>query len=176
MSVKAKYPKHAYANQQLMLLLEQPGPLRAYKVVNSDYTSPYFAGEGIIYSVGSEVSSNEADYNPHEDCGKGINVATLAWIHKTVEREGWHKHFYRIVVIEFMPEDIAAIPMKGAGKFRITRGKVVRELNQEEFYKFGIRRKVPWGWNCGSSGSATITLNITAAYDSAVTYITHIFK
>ena len=107
-----------------MMLLEQEGPIRAYKLTNEDAQGYQYPT--LTYEVGKEYSVDNADTDPNEDCGAGIHVATLDW----VIRE-WRKG-YRIFVLEFNKEDIACIPMTGGGKFRLHRCKVVAEKTLEE--------------------------------------------
>ena len=113
----------------LRLLREQPGHIRAYKIVTS-------AGEGICsrrdghtpitYAVGESYAVEGADTDETRDCGAGLHVATLDWCLREW-REG-----YRIFVVEFEASDIAAIPIASDGKFRVRRLTVVREVSAEE--------------------------------------------
>jgi len=105
----------------LHMLLEQPAEIRVYKLVKDDYTGPY--NGGIVYEVGKSVEAFDANTDIHESCGAGINVATLDWCLKE-----WRVG-YRILVVEFLKEDIACIPMGTDGKFRLHRCKVVREVD-----------------------------------------------
>ena len=108
----------------LLMLLDQPGKIRAYKLVNADGSSPIHDRK-LVYAVGSTVSVKDANTDPLVDCGAGINVATLPW----VMRE-WQSG-RRILVVEFTAKDIAAIP-NGDGKFRLHRCKVVGEKDLTE--------------------------------------------
>lgn len=75
------------------------------------------------YVIGESVSVDDANCNPDDDCGAGINVATLDWCLKEW-REG-----YRVLLVEFEASDIACIPTASDGKFRLHRCKVVAEKN-----------------------------------------------
>jgi len=103
------------------MLLEQPATIRCYKLVKDDYTGPYNAG--IVYRVGEAVEVTDANTNQNDRCALGINVATLDWCLKE-----WLPT-YRILVVEFLKEDIACIPIGTDGKFRLHRCKVVREID-----------------------------------------------
>lgn len=72
---------------------------------------------------GAYLEGAYADTNPHEDCGRGIHVATLDWC-----LNQWSAG-YRIFVVQFEKDDIAAIPYGQTGKFRLKRCKVVREID-----------------------------------------------
>ena len=105
----------------LLMLLDQPGPIRAYKLVDSKLQSPIHSTR-ITYAVGKDVAVKDADTNVSLDCGAGINVATWDWIAREW-RAGW-----RVLVVEFSAADIAAIPTGTDGKFRLFRCRVVSEI------------------------------------------------
>ena len=106
----------------LLMLLDQVGKIRAYKLVDSEYRSPIQSSGKLTYEIGSTVEA-KADTNPTVHCGAGVNVATLPWCLKN-----WHPG-YRVLVVEFTAKDIAAIPV-GDGKFRVSKCRVVREIPQ----------------------------------------------
>ena len=108
----------------LLLLLDQVGPIRAYKLVDSAYQSPIQSSGKITYRMGETVEA-KADTDPDTQCGKGINLATLPWCLKN-----WQSG-YRVLVMEFKKTDIAAIPI-GDGKFRVSKAKVIREIPEVE--------------------------------------------
>jgi len=110
----------------LLLLLDQVGPIRAYKLVDSAYQSPIQSSGKITYRMGETVEA-KADTNPDTQCGKGINLATLPWCLKN-----WQPG-YRVLVVEFTAKDVAAVPV-GDGKFRVSRAKVIREIPQEQVH------------------------------------------
>ena len=108
----------------LLMLLDQPGPIRAYKLVTADRKSPMAAGNGyapLDYADGAELSVDKANEDPNEDCGEGLHVATLPWC--LSQRQAGQ----RILVVEFTANDIACIPNDASGKFRVRRLKVIGE-------------------------------------------------
>ncbi len=107
----------------LLLLLDQVGKIRAYKLVTADLTSPIQTDTPITYEIGSTVEA-DANTNPDHDCGAGINLATLPWCLEE------HSPGQRILLMEFTAKDIAAIPHSG-GKFRVHKAKVIREVDVE---------------------------------------------
>ncbi len=111
----------------LLMLHDQPGPIRAYKLVNDIGEGP-FSG-GIIYEIGKSYEVPNANPDVNEQCGAGINVATLDWCLKEW-REG-----YRVLIVEFTAADIAAIPTATDGKFRLHRCAVVAEKDISELVK-----------------------------------------
>ena len=101
----------------LLMLRDQPGPIRAYKLVN-EQREGYING-GLVYADGEVVSVANANTDPNELCGAGIHVATLDW----VLRE--YQPGYTVLVVEFTAADIACIPTASDGKFRLHRCTVI---------------------------------------------------
>ena len=113
-----------YMVTPLLFLLDQPGPIRAYKLVNKLGEGPF--NGGINYLIGENFVDSDVDTDENLQCGKGINLATLDWCMKE-----W-KEGYRILVMEFRTEDIAAIPTATDGKFRVRQCKRVGEKDLVE--------------------------------------------
>ena len=105
----------------LLMLLDQPGPIRAYKLVTADLASPINTTRTLRYDIGSALSVGDANTDVNEPCAAGVNVATLDWCLREW-REGW-----RVMIVEFTAQDIAAIPTATDGKFRLHRCTVVGE-------------------------------------------------
>jgi len=108
----------------LLMLLDQPGKIRAYKLVNAELEGIY--NGGVKYLTGTTVSVDNANMDDTLQCAAGINIATLDWCMKDW-REG-----YRILIVEFTAKDIAAIPTATDGKIRLHRCKVVGEKDLVE--------------------------------------------
>ena len=108
----------------LLMLLDQPGPIRAYKLVNAYLEGPFTGG--IKYEIGKECRVENADPDDTVECSRGINVATLDWCMRE-----W-KAGYRILIVEFTSADIACIPIATDGKFRLHRCNVVGEKDLRE--------------------------------------------
>jgi len=108
----------------LAILLDQIGKIRAYKLVNSNLEG-IFEG-GIVYLKGATAKVEDACTDIHQDCAKGISLATLDWCIKH-----WKKG-YRILVAEFTRKDIAAIPIATDGKFRVYSCKIVGEKDLQQ--------------------------------------------
>ena len=108
----------------LHFLSHQVHPLIAYKLVTEDYTGPFYTG--VEYRVGTEVSVEEWDSDPANDCGPGINLATLDW----VLRE-W-RNGYRVLQVECYPAEGICVPDASDGKFRVKRCKVLKEMDLAE--------------------------------------------
>ena len=113
-----------YLCTPLLMLLDQPGPIRAYKLVNKKNVGPF--NGGIVYKVGKTYKEPKANLNEADQCGAGINLATLDWCMKE-----WQDG-YKILVAEFTAKDIAAIPTATDGKFRVKKCKIVGEKSLEE--------------------------------------------
>lgn len=102
-----------------MMLLDQPGKIRAYKLVNGIGQGPF--NGGITYRLGERAEVADASTDALIDCAPGINVATLDWCARQ-----WRPG-YRILIVELEAADIAAIPVSTDGKFRLHRCTVVGE-------------------------------------------------
>jgi len=113
-----------YRITPLLMLLDQPGPIRAYKLVTDAGVGPF--KRGIVYTVGAEVEAPDANLDVSVQCAAGINLATLDWCMRQW-REG-----YRILIAEFCAADIAAIPTATDGKFRVRRCRIVGEKDLAE--------------------------------------------
>jgi hypothetical protein len=113
-----------YLCTPLNLLLEQPGKIRAYKLVNADFVGPF--NGGIKYEIGKTVEEKGANTDDTKHCAAGINVATLDWCMREW-RDGYH-----ILIVEFTAADIACIPIATDGKFRLHRCAVVGEKDLKE--------------------------------------------
>ena len=110
----------------LLILLDQPGPIRAYKLVTADGDSP-INGTKMRYEIGATIEQPGANTDPNEACGVGIHVCTLPW----ALRE-WRTGF-RVLLVEFAAADIACIPTATDGKFRLHRCTVVGEKDISAF-------------------------------------------
>ena len=108
----------------LLMLLDQVGKIRAYKLTKPDGSGPTYPG--LTYEVGKTVKAADANTDPDDHCGAGVNLATLPWC-----LSQWRPG-YRIFVCEFTRADIAAIPTATDGKFRVHRCKAVREIPAEQ--------------------------------------------
>jgi hypothetical protein len=113
-----------YLTTPLHMLTDQPGQIRAYKLVNADGEGP--TNGGITYIVGETVEVSDASTDPMVNCAAGINVATLDWCMREWEAG------YRILLVEFTAADIASIPTGSDGKFRLHRCTVVGEKDLVE--------------------------------------------
>jgi len=136
-------------NSDLKLLAKHDGMVRGYKYVTKDLKSPTQTGpEQITYKVGEEFEIPNADTNPKETCGKGINVATKEWC------QGFAKPPARALAFEFHSKDIAAIPTDG-GKMRVFRCLCVEEVDIKTFKPLAAsdpKKKGFFGRLLGSEG------------------------
>ena len=105
----------------LRMLLDQVGKIRAYKLVKSNGEGPY--NGGIKYELGKIYTEARADTDETIQCASGLNVATLDWC-----MSEW-KEDYKILLVEFTVKDIAVIPTATDGKFRLSKLKVIREMD-----------------------------------------------
>jgi len=113
-----------YITTPLYSMLDQPGNIYAYKLVNEKNEGPY--NGGIIYNIGQGYEEFNANTDENKDCGAGINLATLDWCIRL-----W-KPGYKILIAKFTAKDIAAIPVGSDGKFRVYRCKITGEKSLKE--------------------------------------------
>ena len=116
----------------LLMLLDQPGKIRAYKLVNEKNEGPI--NGGLKYPIGKTVKVKDANTSPIEQCGAGINVASLDWCLRE-----WQPG-YRILIVEFTAKDIACIPTATDGKFRLHRCDVIEE-KKLDYEALGLVKK-----------------------------------
>ena len=112
----------------LLILKEQTGKIRAYKLTNSADEGQYYGG--VKYVLGKTLQE-KADTDDNVHCSYGISLATLDWCMKE-----WQEGC-KIKVCEFTPKDIAAIPIATDGKFRVHKCKVIKEVDLK---KIGLEK------------------------------------
>lgn len=112
-----------YLTTPLYAMHDQPGAIRAYKLVNRDYEGTVVGG--IVYEIGKTYSEPNADTDETEPCGRGIHLATLDWCLKQKRSSD------KILIAEFTAADIAAIPIGSDGKFRVKKCTIVGEKRVE---------------------------------------------
>ena len=117
-----------YICTPLLMLLDQPGPIRAYKLVTAEGKGPQYPSK-FTYAVGRDYYEENANCDDTEECAAGINLCTLDWAIKE-----WRIGF-RILIAEFTAKDIAAIPIATDGKFRVKRCSIVGE---KDLKKIGL--------------------------------------
>src|SRR3990167_6250616 len=66
-----------YTTTPLYGMLDQPGKIIAYKIVNNRNEGIY--NGGLVYTIGATIEEKGADTNEFKNCGEGINLATLDW-------------------------------------------------------------------------------------------------
>ena len=118
-----------YLVTPLLFLLDQPGPIRAYKIVTEKGEGIYSRQNGytpVNYLAAETFEFPDANSDELKQCAAGGNLATLDWCMKE-----W-KPGYRILVMEFTAADIAAIPTATDGKFRVRRCRWVGEKDLKE--------------------------------------------
>ena len=113
-----------FLTTNLHILRDQPGAIRAYKLITAEGTGPAYAYINYLASDTFEVE--DACVDETKQCAAGISLADLPWCMKE-----WRPGM-RILVMEFTAQDIAAIPLGSDGKFRVFRCKRVGEKNLVE--------------------------------------------
>ena len=116
----------------LRILLDQPGPIWAYKLVNAAGQGPFNGGINYIDPKVETFSVANANKDENEQCGAGINLATLDWVMKE-----W-KPGYRILIMEFFahePKGNLIVPTGTDGKFRV---KECRRVGEKSLTEIGL--------------------------------------
>jgi uncharacterized protein YjbI with pentapeptide repeats len=107
-----------YLIQPLFMMLYQK-TIVGFKIVNEKGEGIY--NGGLKYIIGETVEVNVYDSNEHNNCGAGINLATLSWVLNNNNPD------HRILLCEHTPDDIVAIPITSDGKYRVKKCKVIGE-------------------------------------------------
>jgi uncharacterized protein YjbI with pentapeptide repeats len=113
-----------YQITPLLILKDQPGKIRAYKLVNKDNYGPFY--KKVKYELGKSYEVEDANISTEVQCGPGISLATLDWCIKE------YKPGYKIFIAEFEAKDIASIPTNTDGKFRVHKCRIVGEKDLKE--------------------------------------------
>jgi len=116
----------------LRILLEQPGPIWAYKLVKRNGEGPFNGGINYIDPKIDVFSVADTNEDENEQCGAGINLATLDWVMKE-----WCPG-YRILIMEFFanePKGNLIVPTATDGKFRV---KECRRVGEKDLKEIGL--------------------------------------
>src|SRR5438128_2577314 len=63
--------------EDLLMLFDQPGKIRAYKLVTAEGTGPTY--KTITYAIGKTYAVADANTDETIQCAAGINLATMPW-------------------------------------------------------------------------------------------------
>ena len=97
--------------------------LYAFKFLHSDFTSPY---QNFQYEIGQNYEADEVNTDEFHDCGAGLNVATLAWCKRNMNKG------QIIIKVSFFVRDIVVIPFSTDGKFRVRKMKIEGIYKEDE--------------------------------------------
>ena len=112
----------------LRILLDQPGPVRAYKLVNENGEGPFNGGINYLNLKVDQFSVPSVDTDENKLCAPGIHLATLDWcMHE------W-KQGYRILIMEFIAADLC-VPTATDGKFRV---RACRRVGEKDLKEIGL--------------------------------------
>ena len=100
------------------------GYARAYKLTNAQKEGIY--KRGIVYGKKGKVAAT-LDTDVNQQCGSGINLATLQWCLRELKQAGENPHLY-IYQFKVSPENVCA-PMASDGKFRVGEATLVGECD-----------------------------------------------
>ena len=112
-----------YTWHALQILRDQyPSKLYAFRLVDEKRRSPYSSNK-LTFVDGDSYEVKDAETNEDISCAKGLGVATFEWCLKH-RKPGW-----KVLKVEFEVRDIAAIPKKTNGKFRLHRCKIISTVD-----------------------------------------------
>jgi hypothetical protein len=93
------------------------------------------------HKLGATLEVKNASINQRLDCDAGVNVATKRWImgpapidqrrfydHTLLDWRGTPRGLLRLWVVRFTRRDLACVPTRGKGKFRLFRCKIVAHV------------------------------------------------
>lgn len=115
-------------HSELNILRFQTGKLKAYKFIDANGKSPLNCSKKLSYEAGKTVTEKDFNADDMQDCGAGINIATLEWCER--ERQG-----EPVIEVEFDAKDIVSIPYISDGKFRVKKLKVLKILTEDDIKK-----------------------------------------
>jgi hypothetical protein len=93
--------------------------------------SPIQDSGKIKYVVGKTYTEKDCNKDEFDECGAGLNVATIQWCLKnTIGNDS-----VELIECQFKVSDIVAIPYWTDGKFRVKRLKVLRKISRADAVK-----------------------------------------
>lgn len=103
--------------------------LYAFKLVNRFSREGTING-GVAFCDGALVTDpKDLDYNPHNDCSTGLNIATLDWCKA---HKGHWQHERIILKVKFTLDHIC-IPYRTDGKFRVKGCEVIGQVDKRGY-------------------------------------------
>ncbi len=115
-----------YVSDLYSLKLLPKDTILTYWKYLKDGKSPY---QGKEYLVGKTYTEKDFNTDEREQCGSGLNVATLQWCLKDSGSNA------ELIEVQFKVSDIIAIPYFTDGKFRVKKFKVLRKITKEQAEK-----------------------------------------
>ena len=102
---------------------DERGIARAYKMTNAKGEGPY--NGGINYAENNAVEVDSIDTDAYNQCGHGINLATLQWCLSNKSDDS-----YRLFLMELStsPDNIC-VPVATDGKFRVKKATKIGECD-----------------------------------------------
>ena len=111
-------------------LLPQNTVLTYWKYIKNGLSPIQDSGK-IKYIVGKTYTEKDFNIDENEQCGSGLNVATLQWCLK----ETISDNDVELIECQFKVSNIVAIPYFTDGKFRVKSLKVLRKISRPEAIK-----------------------------------------
>ncbi len=93
------------------------------------------------YAPGKIVKSPSINTSEHDDCGAGVNIASLAWLRDGRADGMWINRPAEMYLVEFNAAD-AVIPHHTDGKFRVPQVRVLYRVNAKDGKRRVASKKV----------------------------------
>jgi hypothetical protein len=120
---------------QLKRSMKRAGKNRVYhafKYTQMFGRSPYYPHRRpvLVTEPGAVLKVKRANTNPNYACGAGVNVGTKAFCVSPGRRYRFEEPFANmfLFLVEFRKRDIACVPKRGGGKWRLFQCKVIKRL------------------------------------------------
>ena len=127
----AKFSEPIYLSDLYSLKQLPKDTILNYWKYIKDGKSPIQDSGKIKYEVGKTYTEKDCNNNEYENCGAGLNVATIFWCLK----ETVNDNDVELIQCQFKVSDIVAIPYWTDGKFRVSKLKVIRKISRPEAIK-----------------------------------------
>ena len=128
---RAKFSEPIYLSDLYSLKQLPKDTILTYWKYIKDGKSPIQNSNKIKYEVGKTYTEKDCNDNEYENCGAGLNVATIFWCLK----ETVNDNDVELIECQFKVSDIVAIPYWTDGKFRVSKLKVIRKISRAEAIK-----------------------------------------
>jgi len=124
----AKFTEPIYISDLYSLKLLPKNTILTFWKYIVNGKSPIQDSGKIEYKVGKTYTEKDCNTDEFNECGAGLNVATIQWCLKnTVGNDS-----VELIECQFKVSDIVAVPYWTDGKFRVKKLKVLRKITRHQ--------------------------------------------